>query len=74
MTLRQWQRIKRIATDASELPPGQRQEFLTTACQGNDRLRAEVESLLRATEQAVGLFESVTIGLASPRVDPADTK
>jgi hypothetical protein len=30
-----------------------------------------VDSLLRATEQAVGLFEAVTIGLASPRVPGA---
>ena len=59
-----WQRIEDLFHRAADLPPAERETFLTTACAGDAQLRAEVESLLanddpedKIVEEAV--FEAV---------------
>jgi hypothetical protein len=60
--LAQPQRVLTIFAAASELPPEQRGDYLNKACAGEPQLRAHVESLLQAHDQA-GRF------LAEPTLD-----
>lgn len=46
MTPEHWQKIKAILDEVLELPAGDRDAFLASACQGDHVLRAEVESML----------------------------
>jgi len=41
-----WERIEEIFNQAVELPAAERAQFLDGACEGNEELRREVESLL----------------------------
>jgi len=52
----QWQQIGQLYHVASELEPDERAAFLDGACGGGDELRREVESLLRAHQQADGFI------------------
>ena len=52
MTPAQWQHVRQILEQALELPPGERSRFLDEACNSDTGLRAEVESLLAADQQA----------------------
>lgn len=45
-----WMRIEAIALEALELPPDERSAFLARACDGDDAMRLEVESLLPHAE------------------------
>jgi serine/threonine protein kinase/Tfp pilus assembly protein PilF len=45
-----WQRVKDLFGDALEQDPAQRKGFLDQACNGDEALRAEVESLLAAAQ------------------------
>lgn len=47
-----WKQVDEMLDAALELPPAEREGFVATACDGNDELRREVLSLLRAQEQA----------------------
>ena len=58
---RTWERVAALFDEALELPPSERAGFLDRACAGAAELRAEVEALLAADEQA-----------ASFLADPAD--
>jgi eukaryotic-like serine/threonine-protein kinase len=52
--------IKSIFGQAMDLPsPAERAAYLDEACGDNPRLRAEVESLLQAGQQAGGFFEGL---------------
>src|SRR5215510_4634989 len=48
----------------------QRQKYLEEVCTGDEALRAEVESLLEASDQAAGFLESPAAGLAATIDDP----
>lgn len=48
MSGNQWAEIQEIFFKTAELPVDERDAFLARACHGNDGLRAEIESLLRA--------------------------
>ena len=69
-TSERWSLIKRIFQDALEREPGERDAFLDAACTGDHSLRQEVDSLLRAFEEAgsyldgpLGADELPTLGL-----------
>ena len=53
-----WQRIEEVFHRAADLSPVQRAEFLSTACQGDDELRSEVESLLANDDSEDNLVEA----------------
>ena len=55
MTPEYWRRVKDIFTSAVALPTGEREAFLTAACDGDAALLSEVRSLLDAdaTEEAI---------------------
>ena len=52
MSAERWQRLQNLFHDALERAPDDRAAFLTAACGDDTQLRAEVERLLRADEQA----------------------
>src|SRR5262245_18822875 len=48
MDAERWAKIDRLLDQALERPPERRSAFLSDACEGDDELRREVESLLKA--------------------------
>jgi serine/threonine-protein kinase len=56
MTPERWQQIKGVLDQALGLKPEQRAAFLDRACEGDQRLRQEVESLLAAGEEGRSSF------------------
>jgi non-specific serine/threonine protein kinase/serine/threonine-protein kinase len=52
-----WEKIKEILGAALEKEPSQRPAFLKEACGADDSLRAEVDSLLSASDTSQGLSE-----------------
>jgi serine/threonine-protein kinase len=61
-----WLDVKTIFTAAVELPPERRSQFLAEACADSPTLRAEVEKLLRADDDAASQF----LGEPAWSVDP----
>jgi serine/threonine protein kinase/Flp pilus assembly protein TadD len=58
MTPERWQQINRLWDAALELEGDERSVFLAAACAGDEALRAEVESLLAAHQQANSFIET----------------
>jgi eukaryotic-like serine/threonine-protein kinase len=56
ITGERWSRAKDLFDRALDKEPGERGAFLAAACEGDDDLRAEVESLLAAHEDAEGFL------------------
>lgn len=57
MTPERWQQIDRVLDAVLEREPDERAAFLGEACAGDEELRREVESLLRAHERAASFIE-----------------
>jgi eukaryotic-like serine/threonine-protein kinase len=53
-----WEQVDNLLQSALQRPPEQRAAFLKEACDGDEALRREVESLLRAHEQAGEFLEA----------------
>src|SRR5215470_306658 len=53
-----WQQIDKLLEAVLEREPAQRENFLEQACEGDESLRHEVESLLAAHEQAGSFIET----------------
>ena len=62
MSKSRWERTKELLDAALSIPETQRAEFLATACAGDEALRAELESLLRAHANADGFLRSGDAG------------
>ena len=60
MESERWERIAQLYHEACERPGVQRSAFLADACQGDEELRCEVESLLRQDVSQDGPLERVT--------------
>ena len=54
---KQWPRVKELFDAAIDLPPNERAALLERACNGDDPLRQEVESLLHFDEQTTSFIE-----------------
>jgi eukaryotic-like serine/threonine-protein kinase len=66
-----WAKLKDLFAEALEKAPASRPEFLAEACGGDAALRAEVESLLRANDQAGRFLDSgARLPMSSQRLDP----
>src|SRR5262245_2191867 len=65
MTSEQYRRVGEIYHGAMELAPEARADFLAGACGDDDELRREVESLLRAREQAEGFIAGKVAGVVA---------
>jgi serine/threonine protein kinase/tetratricopeptide (TPR) repeat protein len=61
-----WERLNEIFHAALALPPEARAGFLDNACPGDSALRAEVEWLISAHEQAGGFIERPAIDAVGP--------
>jgi tetratricopeptide (TPR) repeat protein len=61
MTPELWQRLKPLYEAAVELPVGERSQFLTNACGGDDPLRHELEVLLRAHDRETSSLDGPLI-------------
>ncbi len=57
MTEMRWKRVESIFHEALSLHGGSREEFLAVACQGDDALRSEVDSLLANYEESDEFLE-----------------
>jgi tetratricopeptide (TPR) repeat protein/tRNA A-37 threonylcarbamoyl transferase component Bud32 len=64
------QRVKDLFLAALELRPGDRAPFLDIECAGQPELRAEVESLLAASDEATGFLESPAPLMAFAEMGP----
>lgn len=60
MATDRWTKVKSIYAEASELPQLARSRFLDSACDGDPTLRAEVETLLRASDESVDFLTPPT--------------
>jgi Tol biopolymer transport system component len=58
MTPERWARVETLYHAAFELPEDARAALLADACGDDDTLRAEVESLLKATESGDGMLDT----------------
>src|SRR6516162_11347508 len=58
MTSERWQQVNELFQLAAERTPEERPTFLQTACQGDEGLRREVESLIASFERAENFIES----------------
>ena len=58
MTSERWQQVNELFQLAAERAPEERTTFLQTACQGDEGLRREVESLIASYERAENFIES----------------
>src|SRR5499433_1977472 len=58
MTSERWQQVNELFQLAAERAPAERTTFLQTACQGDEGLRREVESLIASYERAENFIES----------------
>ena len=52
-----WQKIERLFYLAQDEGPSTRRQFLTGACEGDQQLLKEVESLLQFSEREIPIFE-----------------
>lgn len=64
-----WQQIERLYHAALARPIEERAAFLSEACDGDETLKREVESLLAQPGSADGFFESPAIAVAAQAVD-----
>src|ERR1051325_4149363 len=58
MTSERWKEVKEVFASALEREPEERSPFLDRACNGDDALRREVESLLASHQEAGEFIES----------------
>jgi hypothetical protein len=61
-----WKRAEQLYHAALEQKEDERQDFLLSACGGDDELRREVESLLGYEGQAAGFMEEPAFEMAGP--------
>lgn len=66
-----WNLVNALLVEALERPEDERTTFLAERCGGDDRLRAEVEALLRASDEGAEYFGRLQADL-SPDVDEGD--
>ena len=59
MTPERWRQVEQLYHSARERQPDQRSAFLAGACQGDEELRREVESLLQQDVSKDGVLERV---------------
>src|SRR5689334_4272741 len=61
MTPERWQQINALFDAALEQPSEQRRAFVADACQGDEALRGEVESLLASHERTTGFVDAAPL-------------
>src|SRR5215510_5021650 len=70
-----WQQVKEIFTSALNYQSAARRAFISNACQDDDSLRREVESLLMAHEKQGSFIDSPAYAVSPEALTtPADLK
>ena len=64
-----WSQVEELYHSAAALPPGERSAFLERACNGDQELRQELESLLAHEQQAENFIESPALEVAADLAD-----
>src|SRR5262249_10905469 len=65
MTPERWQQVKQIFQSAIELPPSERNSFISQACANDPELRSEVESLISSHNEAGDSVEEAATQMAA---------
>jgi non-specific serine/threonine protein kinase/serine/threonine-protein kinase len=73
MTAEQWREIEKVLAAAMDLEEPERCAYLDRACQGRPEVRAEVDALLAAHQQA-GDFIEAAIASEAGRAEPLDAQ
>ncbi len=68
-----WQKIDQLLDAAMDLPPEERSLFLLEACQGDEELRREVESLLDAHDRSGTFIEQSPVRAAEHITGPRES-
>ncbi len=68
-----WKQADSLLLSALERPPGERLEFLRTACAGDEELEKEVRSLLAAQEEAGSFLQGRAIDVAARNIAMAES-
>jgi eukaryotic-like serine/threonine-protein kinase len=68
MEAERWVRIDRLLDQAMERPREMRSDFLTVACEGDDDLRREVESLLKTPWASESFLSTPALEIAARRL------
>ena len=66
-----WRQIERIYHLALDRPPHEREDFLASACHGDDRLRLELDALLRRTPAAECFLTEPVVAIAAQSISVA---
>ena len=76
MTPERWQKVKEIFHAALDRPPVEQSAFIARACNGDDELRREVESLLASSERDGSFIDSPAYAAAATLItrQPAELK
>ena len=67
MDPQRWQLVQDLLAESLERPADEREEFLRRSCGADAELREEVDSLLRASEEADGYFDDLGERAGIPR-------
>jgi hypothetical protein len=65
VTPERWQHIKELFESALERAPEERAAFLDHACDGDEPLRREVQSLLASYEEGESFLERPAVAMAA---------
>ncbi|WP_412069163.1 protein kinase domain-containing protein [Rubrivirga sp. IMCC43871] len=68
-----WRQAQRLLPEALDRPPAERPAFLDAACADDDALRAELDALLGAHDQADGFLDALDADHAAALLGEADT-
>jgi hypothetical protein len=63
-----WQQVEKLCQSALELEGSQRRAFLEEACAGDEKLRREVESLLKFDTRRDQFIEQPTLEVAAKMI------
>lgn len=55
--IKSWERVKEILAAALEIKGAERDRFLDVECEGDEKLRREIESLIIVEDETAGIFE-----------------
>jgi len=69
-----WLEVKRVFDAALKLPPGERPRYVLEACDGDDGLRLEVESLLQSFDEAEGFMEHPAVKEVADQIISSQVK
>src|SRR5437660_2413271 len=74
MTPERWQEIKRICDDALDRSPDERLSYRVAACDGDEDLRREVESLLDSFDESAGFMEKPAVAEVADKINASQVK